>query len=105
MASFEESPLFTSHNLNLKEDDVECKTEIGSGSFAKVFVQILCLGNAQEKKPYAIKRLFKEDHRFSRKLYEREIKIFSRLAAQESRVSEPISYFPSSMKNLFSLVP
>ena len=103
MASFEESSLFILHNLNLKEDEVECKTEIGSGGCARVFVQTLCIGNnAQEKKPYAIKRIFKEDHRFSRKLYEREIKIFSRLAAQEPRVSEPISYFPSIMKNLFS---
>ena len=102
MASFEESPLFTLHTLNLEEDEVECKTEIGSGGFAKVFVQNLCIGNSQEKKPYAIKRIFKEHHLFPRKLYEREIKIFSSLAAQESRVSEPICNFPSSMKNLFS---
>ena len=105
MASFEESSFFTLHNLNLKEDEVECKTEIGSGGFAVVFVQNLCVGNSEEKKPYAIKRIFKEHHLFPRKLYEREIKIFSRLAAQESRVSEPISSFPSIMKTYSLLVP
>ena len=102
MASFEESHLYTLHNLNLKEDEVECKTEIGSGGFAKVFVQNLCIDNSQERKPYAIKRISKHNHLFPRKLYEREIKIFSRLAAQEARVSATFSCFPSSMKDLFS---
>ena len=105
MASFEDSHLFTLHNLKLKEDEVECKTVIGSGGFAEVFVQNLCIGNSREKKPYAIKRISKDDHRFPRKLYEREIEIFSRLAAQESQVREtlhPISYFPS-MKTYLQL--
>ena len=87
MASFEESHLFTEYKLNLKEDEVECKTLIGSGGFAEVFVQNLCIGNSREKKPYAIKRIFKDNHVFPRTLYEREITIFSTLAAQESRVS------------------
>ena len=60
---------------------------IGSGGFAEVFVQNLCIGNSQEKKAYAIKRILKNNHVFPRKLYEREIKIFSRLAAQEAQVS------------------
>ena len=95
--SFEESHLFTLHNLNLKEDEVECKTVIGSGGFAQVFVQNLCIGNSQEKKPYAIKRISKDNHVFPRERYEREIKIFSSLAAQEAQVSvnfHPTSYFP-----------
>ena len=87
MASFEESHLFTLHNLNLKEDELECKTEIGSGGFAKVFVQNLCIGNSRERKLYAIKRISKDNHIFPRELYEREIEIFSKWAAQESQVS------------------
>ena len=87
MASFEESHLFALYNLNLKKNEVECKTVIGSGGFAKVFVQNLCIGNSREKKPYAIKRISKDNHIFPRKLYEREITIFSRLAAKEARVS------------------
>ena len=103
MASFEESNLFTLYNLSLKEDELECKTVIGSGGFAEVFVQNLCIGNSQEKKTYAIKRILKNNHAFPRKHYEREIKIFSRLAAQEARVSAPSPiYFPSIKKNLFS---
>ena len=92
--SFEESHLFTLHNLNLKEGEVECKTMIGSGGFAKVFVQNLCLGNSREKKPYAIKRISKDNHVFPRERYEQEIEIFSRLAAQESRVSAPFNLTP-----------
>ena len=99
MASFEESDVFTLYNLNLKEDEVECKTLIGSGGFAQVFVQHLCIGNSRDKKPYAIKRISKDNHLFPRKLYEREITIFSTLAAQESRVS---GTFPS-MKNFSQL--
>ena len=98
MASFEESHLFTEYNLNLKEDEVECKTEIGSGGFAVVFVQNLCIGNSREQKPYAIKRISKDNHVFPRKLYEREITIFSTLA-QESRVSGTFH----SMKNFSQL--
>ena len=98
MASFEESHLFALYNLNLKKDEVECKTVIGSGGFAEVFVQNLCIGNSREKKPYAIKRISKDNHVFPRKLYELEITTLSRLAAQEARVSgtfHSISYFPS----------
>ena len=101
MASFEESHLFTLYNLNLNEDEVECKTVIGSGGFAEVFVQNLCIGDSQEKKPYAIKRIFKDHHIFPRKLYEREIRIFSGLAAQEARVSAPSISLPL-IENLFS---
>ena len=99
MASFEESHLFTEYNLNLKEDEVECKTAIGSGGFAVVFVQNLSIGNSQEKKPYAIKRISKDNHVFPRELYEREITIFSTLTAQESRVSGTFH----SMKNFSQL--
>ena len=101
MASFEESQLFTLYSLDLKEDEVECKTLIGKGGFAMVFVQNLCIGNSGEKKPYAIKRIFKDHHIFPRKLYEREIRIFSGLAAQEARVSAPSIYF-TLIENLFS---
>ena len=98
MESSEESHLFTLHNLNLREDEVECKTLIGSGGCGEVFVQNLCIGNSRQKKPYAVKRISKDNHLFPRKFSEREIEIFSRLAAQESQVSDPISYFPPSVR-------
>ena len=79
MASFEESDVFTSYNLNLKEDEVECKEEIGSGGFAVVFVQSIRIKDDQEKKQYAIKRIFKDNHVFPRARYEREIQIISSL--------------------------
>ena len=79
MANFQESPLFTLYNLNLKEDEVECKERIGSGSFAVVFVQSIRIKDDREKKQYAIKRISKDNHVFPRARYEREIQIISSL--------------------------
>jgi len=54
--------------------------EIGSGSFAKVFLEVVQPPLVPQRQLCAVKRISKDNPIFPKKLYMREIDIFSRVA-------------------------
>ena len=83
--------------LEFKEPQLESppnwnfQTHIGTGGFAKVYKESITRP-VTGKHLCAVKRIFKEDVKFPRKLYEREIKIFSKLKHQNDWF---VQYFDS----------
>ena len=84
-----ERNLFKVHGLE-PPPQWDCQTQIGAGGFARVFLEPITrpVVGTQEASTQlcAVKRIAKEDVKFSRKSYEREIAIISKL----KQVSTPL---------------
>ena len=72
-----EHTLFKLHKLH-PPPQWNCHTEIGAGGFAKVFLETIT-HPAFGTQLCAVKRIIKDDAKFSQELYMREIEIFSKL--------------------------
>ena len=72
-----ERRLFESHKLETPPQ-WNFQTHIGTGGFAKVYLESITRP-VFGKHPCAVKKIIKEDVKFPRKAYEREIEIFSKL--------------------------